>query len=156
MRNKAVSLIDMIKLSHNIELSKPYIQYLCGLDKARAYRHQEILDIQSLLAAVTLPTESVSGFLYGYVVPQLNREFDLLRISQNVCLNIELKSSETSIEKIKRQLIQNKHFLKLLNKPYLYLFTYISSTNRAFLLSESGDLVECGVAVLAETWAKVK
>lgn len=63
MRNKAVSLIDMIKLSHNIELSKPYIQYLCGLDKARAYRHQEILDIQSLLAAVTLPTESVSGFL---------------------------------------------------------------------------------------------
>ena len=80
MRNKAVSLIDMIKLSHNIELSKPYIQYLCGLDKARAYRHQEILDIQSLLAAVTLPTESVSGFLYGYVVPQLNREFDFLRI----------------------------------------------------------------------------
>ena len=156
MRNKAVSLIDMIKLSHNIELSKPYIQYLCGLDKARAYRHQEILDIQSLLAAVTLPTESVSGFLYGYVVPQLNREFDLLRISQNVCLNIELKSSETSIEKIKRQLIQIKHFLKLLNKPYLYLFTYISSTNRAFLLSESGDLVECGVAVLAETWGKVK
>lgn len=99
MRNKAVSLIDMIKLSHNIELSKPYIQYLCGLDKARAYRHQEILDIQSLLAAVTLPAESVSGFLYGYVVPQLNREFDLLRISQNVCLNIELKSSETSNEK---------------------------------------------------------
>ena len=66
------------------------------------------------------------------------------------------KSTEIPIEKIKRQLIQNKHFLKLLKKPYLYLFTYISSTHRAFLLSESGDLVECGVAVLAETWGKVK
>lgn len=107
MLNKTVSLIDMIKLSHNIELSKPYIQYLCGLDKAGTYRHQEILDIQSLLTEVNLPEESVSGFLYGYVVPQLNREFDLLRISQNVCLNIELKSTEISIEKIKRQLIQN-------------------------------------------------
>lgn len=156
MLNKTVSLMDMIKLSHNIELSKPYIQYLCGLDKAGTYRHQEILDIKSLLTEVNLPEESVSGFLYGYVVPQLNREFDLLRISQNVCLNIELKSTEIPIEKIKRQLIQNKHFLKLLRKPYLYLFTYISSTNRVFLLSESGDLVECGVAVLAETWGKVK
>lgn len=148
-------MIDMIKLSHNIELSKPYIQYLCGLDRTRTYRHQEILDIQSLLAAVTLPAESVSGFLYGYVVPQLNREFDLLRISQNACLNIELKSIEVPIEKIKRQLIQNRHFLKLLNKPQLYLFTYISSTNRVFSLTENGDLVECGTATLAETWGKI-
>lgn len=107
MRNKAVSLIDMIKLSHNIELSKPYIQYLCGLDKAGTYRHQEILDIQSLLTEVNLPEESVSGFLYGYVVPQLNREFDLLRISQNVCLNIELKSTETSIASVDKG-IHNK------------------------------------------------
>lgn len=88
MLNKTVSLIDMIKLSHNIELSKPYIQYLCGLDKAGTYHHQEILDIQSLLTEVNLPEESVSGFLYGYVVPQLNREFDLLRISQSGNVNI--------------------------------------------------------------------
>ena len=55
MLNKTVSLMDMIKLSHNIELSKPYIQYLCGLDKAGTYRHQEILDIKSLLTEVIFP-----------------------------------------------------------------------------------------------------
>lgn len=102
MKNKLVSLGEMIKLSHNAELSEPYIRYLCGLDKDKQYRHQEIIDIQSLLAAIKFSDEKTSGFLYGYVVPQLNREFDLLRVSQSACLNIELKCGEISNEKIQR------------------------------------------------------
>lgn len=42
MKNKLVSLIDMVKLSHNPELSEAYIRYLCGLNNEKQYRHQEI------------------------------------------------------------------------------------------------------------------
>lgn len=44
MRNKIVSLTDMIKLHSNIELSDPNNRYPCGLSSEQPYRHQEILD----------------------------------------------------------------------------------------------------------------
>ena len=48
MKYKLFSLNDMVKLSSNEELSEPYIRYLCGLNSEQQYRHQEILDVQSL------------------------------------------------------------------------------------------------------------
>ena len=92
MKNKIVSLIDMIKLSDNEELSESYIRYICGIDLSRQYKHQEILDIKCLLNTISLPAKQCEGFLYGYIVPQLNKEFDLLKITQDACINIELKS----------------------------------------------------------------
>ena len=83
MKNKLVSLIDMVKLSHNPELSEAYIRYLCGLNDEKQYRHQEIKDIKSLLSYIPLPETKLSGFIYGYDVPQLNREFDLLKKYEN-------------------------------------------------------------------------
>ena len=99
MKNKLVSLIDMVKLSHNPELSEAYIRYLCGLNNEKQYRHQEIKDIKSLLSYIPLPETKLSGFIYGYDVPQLNREFDLLKITETCCLNIELKSVDITKEK---------------------------------------------------------
>ena len=115
----------MVKLSHNPELSEAYIRYLCGLNNEKQYRHQEIKDIKSLLSYIPLPETKLSGFIYGYDVPQLNREFDLLKITETCCLNIELKSVDIAEEKIRKQLFQNRHYLKLLDKE-LFLFTYIS------------------------------
>lgn len=34
-------------------------------------------------------------FLFGYVIPQINKEFDLLRFGENYNINIELKSDTT-------------------------------------------------------------
>ena len=122
MKNKIVSLLDMVKLSDNEALSENYVRYICGVETERQYKHQEILDIKCLLDNLSLPVEKAAGFLFGYVVPQLNKEFDLLKITESVCLNIELKSGEVSVEKIKLQLRQNIHYLKLLNKQTLLSF----------------------------------
>ena len=107
MDNKIVSLYDMVKLSDNEELSEPYIGYICGMNHSHQYRHQEILDIQILINSLHIPLEKQEGFIYGYVVPQLNKEFDLIKITSSTCLNIELKSDIVPNDKIKRQLIQN-------------------------------------------------
>ena len=66
-------------------------------------------------------------------------------------LNIELKSSDISKERIKKQLLQNKHYLKLLNKK-MFLFTFISSTNDVYSLNDKGELASVGLAYFFDTW----
>ena len=148
MKNIIVSLRDMVKLSHNAELSEPYIRYLCGIDIEHQYRHQEIADIAAFLDGIIIPEDKLSGFIYGYVVPQLNKEFDLIKITESTCLNIELKSGDVSREKIERQLLQNRHYLKLLNKQTLLSYTYVSKANTAFTMDDHNNVVECPVSEL--------
>lgn len=47
-------------------------------------------------------------FFVGYRIPQISKEFYLLRIGDNHIINIELKR-ECTEEKIKKQLIQNRY-----------------------------------------------
>lgn len=61
-------------------------------------------------------------FLFGYVIPQINKEFDLLRFGENYNINIELKS-DTTVESQKEQLIKNHFYLNFLSKPTKY-FSY--------------------------------
>lgn len=150
MKNKIVSLLDMVKLSDNEELSENYVRYICGIEAERQYKHQEILDIKCLLDRICLPVGKADGFLFGYIVPQLNKEFDLLKITESVCLNIELKSGEVSTEKIKRQLRQNTHYLKLLNKQTLLSFLFVSSTMSVFALDEQNELVEASLQDISD------
>lgn len=148
MNNKVVSLLDLVKLVNNEELSEPYVRYTCGIDSERQYRHQEISDIATLLRTVSVTNDKLSGFIYGYVVPQLNKEFDLLRITQSTCLNIELKSDQISSVKIARQLYQNRHYLKLLNRP-IESYTFVSSTGTLMKLDENNCAVECSADELS-------
>ena len=150
MKYKLFSLNDMVKLSSNKELSEPYIRYLCGLNSEQQYRHQEILDVQSMLKYISVPESKLAGFIYGYTVPQLNREFDLLKITESYCLNIELKSQYVPEEQCKRQLLHNLHFLKLLNRPHLEAYLYISSTNTLYTLDCSSEIKEVSIGELSQ------
>lgn len=139
MNNKLVSLTMLPCLWKDEALSGKYIKYLCGLNDDQQYKHQEILDIQKLLSNLKLTAkEDYEGFIYSYVIPQLNKEFDLIKVTKDICINIELKSQLISIEEIEGQLQQNKHFLKMLNKEKNYFFTYISDTNQLYQLTEEG------------------
>lgn len=142
MKNKVIYLPEMIKLSHNEELSELYIRYYCGLDQSHKYRHQEILDIKKLLHNLNVKADKFDGFIYGYTIPQLNKEFDLLKITPINCLNIELKSRNVSKDKIKKQLLQNRHYLNIINKEKNYEYTYVSSTNCLYKLNDENDLIE--------------
>lgn len=155
MKNRLVSLSGMIKLSNNPVLSESYIRYICGLDSEKQYRHQEINDIKSLLSKISLPEAKLSGFIYSYTVPQLNREFDLLKITNTCCLNIELKSTEISEEKIQKQLLQNRHYLKLLGRN-LFLFTYVSSSSALYSLNENGELIQLDFSSIVDALTKIE
>ena len=138
MNNKLVSLKMLPCLLEDEALSGKYIKYLCGLNDDHQYKHQEILDIQKLLSGLKLLAEDYEGFIYSYSIPQLGKEFDLIKTTRDCCLNIELKSQLIPVEQIQCQLKQNKHFLKMLNKEKNYFFTYISATNQLYQLTEEG------------------
>ena len=147
MKNQLVSLLEIIKLAEDEKTSEKYIRYICGLDSTKEYRHQEILDIKNLIDCLNCNSENFDGFIYNYIVPQLNKEFDLIKITELDCINIELKSCHIDEQKIRNQLIQNKYYLKMLGRENICLFTYISNENKLYQLIEE-ELFAVSFAVL--------
>ncbi len=92
-------------------------------------------------------------FFYSFTMQKLGKEFDLLRISDELVVNIELKSGNVSNDAVRSQLIQNKYYLATLGRS-MYFYTYISGQDRLVRLSNSGRLVNCSFEELASVLEK--
>lgn len=136
MDNKIVSLFQLTNLKDDSASSESFVRYVAGLSSIRKYKHQEILDIDSLISSINLSISDSNGFLFGYIVPRLNKEFDLIKLTDKYVLNIELKCQPKKQEDILRQLIQNAHYLKMLGRK-VYCFEYISSNKQLLKLSNN-------------------
>ncbi len=84
--------------------------------------------------------ELYNYFYHNYKIPQISREFDLLRFGDNYTVNIELKSTST-VDKIKNQLIRNRYYLSFLGME-IYNYTYVSGENKLYSIDSSNDLFE--------------
>ena len=107
--------------------------------------------IKVLLELITPIDDNIkilNDFYIGFTIPQISKEFDLLKINKENVVNIELKSSST-LEKIKNQLIQNKHYLKVLKRK-VHNITFISSTRTLFKLNEDDEIIEIKITELLE------
>ncbi|MCE8826414.1 DUF2075 domain-containing protein [Bacteroides fragilis] len=84
----------------------------------------------------------VNRYYLGYSIPQIGKEFDLLRFGHNYIINIEIKT-ESSIEKILEQQQKNKYYLSFLDKP-LHIYTFISNENKLYklVIRNNGDEIE--------------
>lgn len=84
----------------------------------------------------------VNRYYLGYSIPQIGKEFDLLRFGHNYISNIEIKT-ESSIEKILKQQQKNKYYLSFLDKP-LHIYTFISNENKLYklVIRNNGDEIE--------------
>ena len=114
-------------------------------------RKNELEDLQALVAALRTRTPFTyifNGFFVGFMINQIGKEFDLLRIGQKSVINIELKRKSTE-EKIVKQLIQNEYYLKFLDMK-LYNFTYVSSTDTLYMLVDSTYIEEVSFEVLID------
>ena len=72
----------------------------------------EIDSLRILVDALTDSGVSISeldGFYLGFIIPQIGKEFDLLKVTGRNCLNIELKSVSVPEEQILEQLLKNRH-----------------------------------------------
>ena len=89
--------------------------------KAKAYEMQCIIEFVNSLRNVGALIENFDGFYHSYVIQQIGKEFDLLRIGYSGIINIELKSQQVAEEKIQSQLINNKYYLSHLGRPCRFL-----------------------------------
>ena len=123
---KGINLVSLVQLN-TVKNSSNFDDFLelNGID----FGKREVLGVGVLIDALNKLNKLISyniydGFYIGYKIPQIGKEFDLLRFGKNYCVNIEIKS-EINIIKIKDQLIKNKYYLKFINNYFYYIsFAY--------------------------------
>lgn len=111
----------------------------------------EIEDLRSLVNALSETGCSIGvldRFYVGYKIPQISKEFDLLRFGQKCVINIELKNNSTE-EKIKKQLIRNKYYLSFIGRK-VYAFTFVSESQELYFLRDDEQLEKTKIDHLAE------
>ena len=128
--NNAINLFDLIALD-NKELNKKYLKYYLHYNKKKQYRNEEIETIRSLVNILKLDYDTCKCFYYSYQLPHLNKELDLLKVAKKAIINIELKSMPVSLEKIEKQLRQNRYYLNLFHKK-IYTLNYCSFNNKVY------------------------
>lgn len=115
--------------------------------KLKAGELDELTALVSLLIGYGCTTTDLENFFVGYTIPQIGKEFDLLRFGENFHINIELKSTSTD-EKILKQLRRNKYYLSSLGQQ-IYHLTFRADTNSLYLLNndETLSLIEWSALV---------
>lgn len=148
MSIKATNLLSVVQSTSNLSdnLTSRYLNHF-GV----VIRKSESLDLDrfiQLLRKASQNIKTLDNYYIGYTIPQISKEFDLLRLGENYIINIELKR-ESTIDKIKEQLVRNKYYLSFLNVNVLnYAFT--ADKGRLYKLDNSNDLIEENFIELAK------
>lgn len=100
---------------------------------------QSIKQIIKHLKAVDCSFEDLDGYYYAFKISQIGKEFDLLRIDDNIVLNIEIKSFTTTEDKILEQLKENHHYLLSLNREIKH-HTYSLQDDTLYFMDANGEL----------------
>lgn len=135
---KSVDLNSLLQASASLEntVFETYLKYHAISAKSR-----ELSDLNSLVSILRssgAQTGQLSCFYFGYKIPQIGKEFDLLRFGETSVLNIELKS-ESTVEKIRAQLRRNRYYLGFLGLP-IEAFAFESSSGKIYRLSPDEEL----------------
>lgn len=138
---KQVNLISFIDAHSNLsdELFAKYKEYY-SINFERVGELECLSDMINTIKMTNQKVEIFDRFFIGFKIPQIGKEFDLLRFDSDSIINIELKKESTE-EKIKEQLEKNKYYLSFLDKK-LFCFTYVSSENKFYELGQNNDLNE--------------
>lgn len=102
------------------------------------FKSKELDCLKDLYSKIhTVP--NLDKFFIGYEIPQIGKEFDLLRIGTNTLINIELKSESTKQE-IYTQLKKNRYYLSFIDNREIHTFAYDSSKDQLYYLDEESIL----------------
>jgi hypothetical protein len=150
---KPLNLYIFTRVRHmNIKSVEKFARLLTdrGEDlELREYEYQTIVslvdDLMPLVSVLDL-----EGFYYSYSIPQLGEEFDLLKLSEEKVISIELKSQHVSEKAIFKQLCNKKHYLSHLPGAHYY-YTYVKGDKFLYGLAADGSLTRCAIELLAES-----
>lgn len=99
------------------------------------------------------------NYYLNYQIPQIGKEFDLLRIGDDSIINIELKSEKVDDAAILKQLTRNYYYLSFLQKKiYCYCFvTYGHIDILYYYNKENNNILKVdNISELIDVLAKIK
>lgn len=145
---KHINLMSLIQASGSLaQLSFNALLDLHGIKIKAA----EITDLKDLLKALyALPSKigTFDAFYVGYKIPQIGKEFDLLRFGKNFIINIELKKTCPE-DKVKAQLIRNRYYLGFIGRA-VYTCTYVADVAALYYLQDNNILVKIDLVSLRD------
>jgi hypothetical protein len=133
---KTVNLISLANALTS-EISDIYTNYV-GI-KPKKTEIPPFVNLCKKLLSLGIPVTKLNNFFFGYTIPQIGKEFDLIRIGNNFSLNIEIKSISKEA-KIAKQLVLNKRYLSNLSMQ-THLYSYISETDTFYSLDVDNNLI---------------
>lgn len=132
------SLINIYKANGNM-IPNEYANFI-GEDYGLNIKNNELNPLVKLIERIeksdnTLSLTEYNYFYLGYKIPQIGKEFDLLRLDDDNILNIEYKREISDVEKIRKQLLRNKYYLQFLNKNMI-LIGYVQNIDKLYMLQD--------------------
>ena len=119
----------------------------CG--KTKEHEIGSLRKIVDAFIAQGLSPKELDGFFFGFHIPQIGKEFDLLKFSQTEVINIEFKSQVVPEEQILTQLIKNKHYLAHLGKEE-FLYTVVTDTMTCYELCIDNTIKAVDFSVISQ------
>ena len=156
MRKRPVNLYVLMQVDDN-KLIPEYDRILAAKTKAVETRTHEISSLRSLIETLTANGAGIfdlDGFFYSYVIPQIGKEFDLIKIFGSNLLNIELKSTIYNRRMISDQLKRNTYYFRHLPLK-THLFTYVMS-RRAFYALDGENIAEVPISRVIEVLVSMR
>lgn len=153
---KEVNLASIVNAYNNFGNEELFNKYLSFFGVS--LKERELEDLKSFVLKINLiypyPTclRILERYFLGFKIPQISKEFDILRIGKESVINVELKNELTTEERIKKQLKQNKYYLSILERASFH-FTYVTKKDKLYKL-ENDNLVDASFKELADLLIK--
>lgn len=124
--------INLYAFTRNVDenILTLYERALSNRNEKLDIKIDEVLQIKMLVEKLILHNIDralLDNWFYSFTIPQISKEFDLLKIGKNnIVINIELKSQIVSSEKIEKQLKQNRYYLSNISNQ-IYSFSCVEN-----------------------------
>lgn len=134
-----IYLLSRIRDEESFRITEDHLTQKAERSHVQYHEMESLRRLVNSLCGAGLKASDMDGFFYGFHVPRIGKEFDLLKITPGSCLNIELKSQEVPESQILRQLLKNRYYLSHLGRR-LHLFTVVTNTMTCYRLSVNEEL----------------
>lgn len=148
---KEVNILSIIEAYRDLDKSLFNKMVEC-MGITSGIKEYELSGLESLVQQLQSVNEDISVLMHhflGYSIPQIGKEFDLLRFGTDMIINIEIKT-ECSLEKVLKQQLRNYYYLSFLGKELL-IYTYLSDSKKLYKLisgAEGNRLTEVSIREL--------
>lgn len=136
--------IDRVKQYFNMDNKNERQHEIDGLNK-----------LCEMLKNIAYDHHIFENYYINYEIPQIGKEFDILRVGENSVINIELKSQKNE-NKILKQLKRNYYYISFLQKD-IHCFTFVSNDKEFYFYNNDSDKLETTtIENIVETIKQIK